>query len=564
MADVSENSISSDLIRGHIDTIILRSLYDGDKHGNEICQDIQDKSGGQYELKQPTLYSALKRLESSGYVSVYFSSVGGGRRRYYKMTELGKQFCEDNFNQWVHSRNIIDRLISVGGDAFYDVPFSPTPVSTIFSKPVENSTLPESKLNEEDSAPVFDPADYENYTFTPAETVPEPEQEQNDFFAAEEPEDEISDDLSVSEILSSSVKRFDDTAPDLRVIAEDNAAELSTLGEAPSQSLSVTQLSLIDELGEAEKPTVSEDTPSAHYEEALISDTADADGQISEALDISEENENAEEQEDLSGAEDDSYVYNKFKQPERKYTYILKKLYSKDDDIPKADKQDEITEEAPAAEKISEDIFEVKPSTVTVEVEREEELPLIKKSDEIVKEKSKNASEIDYTDIVGIITDQGFRIKTADKTNFAASGKLFINKIIALSMSLIYLIAIIETVVLLIPFNDVLGFGASSFLIIAAIMFIFPAITYVLLLISPKKTVDRLPTLKYCIKASAVVVLDLILFTFALDLIFRADLYNVSDLLMYLILPFILYLDIPLYFIIKYYLISKKIFLKRD
>ena len=57
------NSISSDLIRGHINTIILRTLYDGDKYGYEIINEIEEKSKGQYSLKQPTLYSALKRLE---------------------------------------------------------------------------------------------------------------------------------------------------------------------------------------------------------------------------------------------------------------------------------------------------------------------------------------------------------------------------------------------------------------------------------------------------------------------------------------------------------------------
>lgn len=67
--DTSGNtsSISSDLIRGHINTIILRTLYDGDKYGYEIINEIEEKSKGQYTLKQPTLYSALKRLESQDF-----------------------------------------------------------------------------------------------------------------------------------------------------------------------------------------------------------------------------------------------------------------------------------------------------------------------------------------------------------------------------------------------------------------------------------------------------------------------------------------------------------------
>ena len=72
--------ISSDLIRGHINTIILRSLYDRDKYGYDIISEIEKKSGGMYTLKQPTLYSALKRLESLHYVKSYYGEFSNGGR----------------------------------------------------------------------------------------------------------------------------------------------------------------------------------------------------------------------------------------------------------------------------------------------------------------------------------------------------------------------------------------------------------------------------------------------------------------------------------------------------
>ena len=115
--------ISADLIRGHINTIILRSLYDGDKYGYEIISEIEKKSGGLYSLKQPTLYSALNRLESSNYVTSYFGEFSnGGRRKYFSLTDLGKQVTEDNLSAWEYSRTIIDSLIS-DGDAHYDFSF---------------------------------------------------------------------------------------------------------------------------------------------------------------------------------------------------------------------------------------------------------------------------------------------------------------------------------------------------------------------------------------------------------------------------------------------------------
>lgn len=108
-----EKAISSDLIRGHINTIILRSLYDGDKYGYEIISEIEGKSHGQYSLKQPTLYSALKRLEKDGYITSYWGgSVGGGRRKYFSLTDEGKAISEQNQSEWEYSRTIIDSLIS--------------------------------------------------------------------------------------------------------------------------------------------------------------------------------------------------------------------------------------------------------------------------------------------------------------------------------------------------------------------------------------------------------------------------------------------------------------------
>ena len=115
--------ISSDLIRGHINTIILRSLYDGDKYGYDIINEIEKKSGGLYSLKQPTLYSALKRLESLKYVTSYYGEYSnGGRRRYFTLTDLGRKTTEQNLSEWEYSRTIIDSLIS-DGNAHYDFSF---------------------------------------------------------------------------------------------------------------------------------------------------------------------------------------------------------------------------------------------------------------------------------------------------------------------------------------------------------------------------------------------------------------------------------------------------------
>lgn len=124
-----QNSISADLIRGHINTIILRALYERDKYGYEIINDIESKSHGQYILKQPTLYSALKRLENQGYIKAYWKTdevTLGGRRKYFTLTESGKEITEKNLAEWEYSRTIIDSLISDKSFDFANP--APTPV----------------------------------------------------------------------------------------------------------------------------------------------------------------------------------------------------------------------------------------------------------------------------------------------------------------------------------------------------------------------------------------------------------------------------------------------------
>ena len=52
--------------------MVLKLLLDGDKYGYEIAKLIQANSGGEYELKEATLYSSLKRLEIDTCITAYW------------------------------------------------------------------------------------------------------------------------------------------------------------------------------------------------------------------------------------------------------------------------------------------------------------------------------------------------------------------------------------------------------------------------------------------------------------------------------------------------------------
>lgn len=110
---MSLNKLSSDLLRGNTDTLILRVLVDGDSYGYEIVQVINERSLGEYELKQATMYSSVRRLELSGDIVWYWGDeTQGGRRKYFKITKKGLETYQASVKSWNDAKRILDNLIN--------------------------------------------------------------------------------------------------------------------------------------------------------------------------------------------------------------------------------------------------------------------------------------------------------------------------------------------------------------------------------------------------------------------------------------------------------------------
>lgn len=107
-------SIAGDLIRGHTDAIILARLMQSDSYGYEINKTISSLSGGRFELKEATLYTAFKRLEELGHITSYWGDSGAGaRRRYYTITSDGKEASYRLLAEWKETKEIMDQLLEV-------------------------------------------------------------------------------------------------------------------------------------------------------------------------------------------------------------------------------------------------------------------------------------------------------------------------------------------------------------------------------------------------------------------------------------------------------------------
>ena len=105
-------SITSDLIRGNTDMIILAQLIKKESYGYEINKNIQQKSGKRFEFKEATLYGAFRRLEEAGYVSFYWGDEQtGARRRYYSITERGRNAFLDMLGEWRLTCELIESMI---------------------------------------------------------------------------------------------------------------------------------------------------------------------------------------------------------------------------------------------------------------------------------------------------------------------------------------------------------------------------------------------------------------------------------------------------------------------
>ena len=92
--------ISSDIIRGYNDTIILYLLLDKPSYGYEISKQIKAMTNEKYIVKETTLYSAFTRMEKNGYIEKKQDEKDSRKSRIY-FTEKGRSICEDGHKKFV-------------------------------------------------------------------------------------------------------------------------------------------------------------------------------------------------------------------------------------------------------------------------------------------------------------------------------------------------------------------------------------------------------------------------------------------------------------------------------
>ena len=90
-----------------IEYLILVVIDRHDSYGYEISQTVKLVAS----IKESTLYPILKRMESSGYVCTYKEDFQGRTRKYYSITEQGKEQLRFLAQEWISYRDTIQAII---------------------------------------------------------------------------------------------------------------------------------------------------------------------------------------------------------------------------------------------------------------------------------------------------------------------------------------------------------------------------------------------------------------------------------------------------------------------
>ena len=101
-----------ELLKGHLDTLLLAVLERGPQHGYAVIETLRAGSGGALDLATGTVYPALHRLERAGLIASDWQTVNGRRRRAYQLTTAGRAALHEQRAVWERFSGAVTALLS--------------------------------------------------------------------------------------------------------------------------------------------------------------------------------------------------------------------------------------------------------------------------------------------------------------------------------------------------------------------------------------------------------------------------------------------------------------------
>jgi PadR family transcriptional regulator PadR len=93
--------------KGSTEILILSLLLEGPKYGYEISQQLKQRSGGYFAMKEGLLYPALHRMQQNGWLASSWHRIDGRRRKYYALTPSGQEVLDEQSAEW---RTFLEQL----------------------------------------------------------------------------------------------------------------------------------------------------------------------------------------------------------------------------------------------------------------------------------------------------------------------------------------------------------------------------------------------------------------------------------------------------------------------
>ncbi len=93
-----------------LDACVLANLYKADMYGYQLTQEVKDIM----QVSESTLYPVLRRLKKEGYLDTYDQQHMGRNRRYYRLTEAGKNQYIKYVEEWKDFSNKVTAILEGG------------------------------------------------------------------------------------------------------------------------------------------------------------------------------------------------------------------------------------------------------------------------------------------------------------------------------------------------------------------------------------------------------------------------------------------------------------------
>lgn len=104
----------NDMIRGTLDTLILKVISIEAMHGWGISERIQQRSDEALQVNQGSLYSSLHRLTRRGWIRSKWRRTPNNRRaRYYLLTAVGEKQLGVEHTQWARLSGVVDQIMGL-------------------------------------------------------------------------------------------------------------------------------------------------------------------------------------------------------------------------------------------------------------------------------------------------------------------------------------------------------------------------------------------------------------------------------------------------------------------